>query len=62
MELERYKKMYACLCAAASRSIDLLDRPDNIPYVKTVLQQALWEAEEMYVSDEEEKIGIDALS
>ena len=53
MELDRYKKMYAYLCSAASQSIDLLENPDNIPLVKTILQQALWEAEELYISDDD---------
>ena len=50
MELELYKKMYACLCVAASECIDLLGSPDQIHRVKSVLQQALWEAEELYIS------------
>ena len=61
MELERYKRMYACLCVAASRSITLLESPDNILRAKSVLQQALWEAEEMYVSDGEDKTEINPM-
>ncbi len=45
-----YMKMYASLCTAISRSIDLLDLPENMPLAKSLLQQALWEAEELYIS------------
>ena len=61
MELERYKKMYACLCVAMSQAITLLESPDNLLYAKSVLQQALWEAEEMYVSDGEDKTEINPM-
>ena len=47
-----YKKMYTCICVEASRAIDLLDNPQNTAFVKVLLQQALWEAEELYLSQE----------
>ena len=61
MESERYKKMYACLCVAMSQAITLLESPNNLLYAKSVLQQALWEAEEMYVSDGEDKTEINPM-
>ena len=54
MELELYKKMYATLCAAADRAIDLLSAPENTLQVKVLLEQALLSAEEMYVSAADE--------
>lgn len=44
-----YKLMYHILCAAASRALDELpDGEDNITGRK-VLQDALYEAEELYI-------------
>ena len=45
-----YKNMYTCICAEASRAIDLLDNPQNTAFAKVLLQQALWKAEELYRS------------
>ena len=44
-----YKQMYHILCAAASRALDELpDAKDNMSGRK-VLQDALYEAEELYI-------------
>jgi hypothetical protein len=49
MELDLYKKMYATVCAAADRAIDLLSTPESALQVKLLLEQALLSAEEMYL-------------
>lgn len=48
-----YKKMYYILCAAASDALDRL--PDSIENMmgRRLLQEALLEAEEVYVSGED---------
>ena len=49
-----YKQMYAILCAAASEALDLLpDLPVNAAG-REQLQEALLEAEEVYVGEENE--------
>lgn len=49
-----YKKMYAIVCAAASEALDqLADTPENAA-AKRILQEALFAAEEVYLSDETE--------
>ena len=45
-----YKKMYALLCAAASEALDLLPETEENQAGRNVLQVALLEAEEMYIS------------
>ena len=43
-------KMYAILCAAASEALDALpDTPENAPG-RDILQKALYEAEDIYLS------------
>ena len=54
-----YRKMYGILCRASSMALDLLpDTPENA-VGRSLLQKALLEAEEVYLSDgevgEEEK-------
>ena len=45
-----YKRMYAILCSAASAALDALpDTPEN-GEGRTLLQDALLEAEELYIS------------
>lgn len=45
-----YKTMYHILCAAASKALDALpEAPDNTAG-RDILQRALYEAEEMYLS------------
>ena len=53
MEQERYKKMYAIVCGAASESIDLLPKAGGILQAKVLLETALLSAEELYLSDSE---------
>ena len=50
MNEELYRKMYAKLCVGISEALDLLETPENCLYVKGVLQKALWDAEELYIS------------
>ena len=50
-----YKKMYAILCAAASEALDALPATEENTAGRALLQQALYEAEELYVSGEDEK-------
>ncbi len=49
-ELERYRKMYAILCAAASEAIDLMTALETARAC-ALLQEALREAEELYIAD-----------
>ena len=47
-----YKKMYAILCTAASAALDMLpDTPEN-GAARFRLQEALYEAEELYMTEE----------
>ena len=49
-----YKMMYHILCAAASEALDKLpDEPANAAG-RDVLQKALYEAEELYLTTEDE--------
>ena len=48
-----YRKMYGILCRASSTALDLLpDTPENAAG-RSLLQKALLEAEEVYLSDGE---------
>ena len=47
-----YKKMYAILCAAASEALDKLPETAENAAGREVLQQALNEAEELYISED----------
>ncbi len=49
MSLQLYQKMYAILCGAASDAIDLLSTPEGILSAKLRLEQALQDAEELYI-------------
>ena len=50
-----YKRMYAILCAAASEALDLLpELPENAEG-RALLQKALLEAEDIYITDGEEE-------
>ena len=50
-----YKKMYAILCAAASEALDALPATAENAAGRELLQQALYESEEMYIAAEEEE-------
>ena len=50
MTIEHYQKMYAILCAAASDAIDLLSTPNGTLQAKVLLEQALSQAEEIYLT------------
>ncbi len=50
-----YQKMYHILCSAASSALDLLAEAAETAQARAVLQNALWEAEELYLSAEEER-------
>ncbi len=50
MNEELYRKMYAKLCAGISEALDLLEKPENSLHAKVLLQKALWDAEELYIS------------
>ncbi len=51
MVLECYQKMYAILCFAASEAIDVLQEGKDNSLAARILQNALWEAEELYISE-----------
>ena len=51
MVLECYQKMYAILCFAASEAIDVLQEGKDNSLAVRILQNALWEAEELYISE-----------
>lgn len=53
MNLECYQKMYALLCGAASDAVDLLEKSENSLQAKYLLEQALLNAEQLYVTWEE---------
>ena len=55
MNLECYQKMYALLCGAASDAVDLLEKPENALQAKCLLEQALLNAEELYVTWEDSR-------
>ena len=47
-----YRKMYGILCRAASDALDLLPETPENEVGRRLLQQALWEAEDVYLSQE----------
>ncbi len=51
--MEKMQKMYAVLCAAASEALDLLPDTDENRSARELLQRALYEAEEIYVSEDQ---------
>lgn len=52
--MANYQKMYYIVCRGASDALDVLpDTPENQP-ARQLLQTALLEAEEIYISAEEE--------
>ncbi len=53
MDIICYQRMYAKLCAAASDAIDLLSSEDGTIKAKLLLEKALLEAEELYVSNDD---------
>ena len=55
MDQERYRKMYAILCGAASDAVDALQDPNSILYAKTILETALLKAENIYLDSEEDQ-------
>ena len=48
-----YKRMYAILCAAASEALDALPEISENAAGRDLLQKALLEAEEVYISVQE---------
>lgn len=48
--MEQYWEMYRILCRAASRALDVLPVNDENREGRALLQKALYEAEECYVS------------
>ena len=54
MKMVDYQKMYYILCRAASDAIDKLPETKDNQEARQLLQAALLEAEEIYVSDSEE--------
>ena len=53
MQEELYRKLYAKLCAGISEAIDLLKIPGKRLYAMAFLQKTLWEAEDMYIQQED---------
>ena len=51
-----YKRMYAILCAAASEALDLLPELPMNAEGRALLQNALLAAEEVYITEDGEKI------
>ena len=49
-----YRKMYAILCKAASAALDMLPETPENTAGRCLLQKALLEAEEVYLSDGED--------
>ena len=50
---ELYRKMYTKLCVGISETVDLLKDPGNCLYVSGLLQKALYDAEELYMTYED---------
>ena len=50
-----YRKMYYTLCAATSTALDLLPENEETWQGRDVLQKALDEAEEIYITTDEEQ-------
>ncbi len=53
--LECYKKMYAILCSAASEAIAGLQEEKDRAYVASIIQKALWDAEERYICESKDE-------
>ena len=51
-----YKKCYAILCAAASNALDTLPQTLQTQDARIILQDALWEAEELYITQAPEEV------
>ncbi len=49
-----YKMMYHILCAAASEALDALPEESDTAAGRDILQKALYEAEELYLTAEDE--------
>jgi len=54
IKMADYQKMYYILCRAASDAIDKLSETEENQEARQMLQAALLETEEIYVSDSEE--------
>ncbi len=50
MDVTLYQKMYAIVCGAASDAIDVLRSSENILQAQVLLENALLQAEELYVN------------
>ena len=53
--MEKYKKMYAILCGAISDALDVLPYLPEDVQARFLLEKALQEAEELYISEESEE-------
>ena len=51
--MEAYKKMYAILCQAASAALDVLPDTPETAQARELLQNALYEAEELFIDSAE---------
>lgn len=52
--MAEYQKMYYILCASASKALDALPDTPETQAARLLLQQALYEAEELYIDSAEE--------
>lgn len=50
-----YKKMYCVLCGAVSQALDCLPETENNREGRELLQNALYEAEEIYMEEAAEQ-------
>lgn len=48
-----YQRMYIILCVAASEALDALPEIAETALGRSILQNALYEAEQLYIQDEE---------
>ena len=53
--LSCYQKMYAIICGAASDAIDVLTDTADTTQAISILQKALWMAEELYIEGTEKR-------
>ncbi len=51
--MEPYAKMYAIVCHAVSRALDTLPENEENASGRRILQDALYEAEELYISQDD---------
>lgn len=51
--MEKYRKMYAILCVAASKALDVLPEILENQEGRKILKEALLLAEDMYIKDDD---------